>query len=192
MTNETKPQVVMRPLTGICPSWEGNYIESVYQDLLSGLEIENKRLAGCKFLVVGTTQELCIDGIYRFIDVLEGFTNEQSAREYIEKVFQDRSEMILKRVTLGGDYYWSIKANDTDISDLSVVENEQVNRILLRCFYAFDGSGFHHQRMELDLFEIHSTSPLEPALLSYYEDESLWKRWLIDKGEDARGALVSA
>jgi hypothetical protein len=166
--------------------WKSRLIVSAYQDLVSGLQIENKRLCEAKFLVVGSKKKLDYDGFnIGGIEVVHGFEYEQSAREFIEKCLYDSSESILKREPKGKPR-WRIDTEQNDIPRLSVVETTQVNRIFLRCFCALDDSGYNQERFQLDLFEVRSNPPIEQELLGYYVDQDLWLCWLLKRGEDAR------
>jgi hypothetical protein len=175
----------MRELKDISSNFTGQVIESAFQDALVGLRSESLRVEGCQYILIEFRQEYDLDGLTEYVEILEGFLNEESACEYVDQALAASLARVLPG-NYSDAYRWQVDKSRLDQRFKAKKESGCAKGGYLRSFRATNGSGLDIVYLQLEVVHVICKPILGIEVFSFYDASSEWISYLIEKGREAK------
>ena len=177
------------PLAGVCSEWKGRLIESSFQDLLRGIEAEKSRLHGATHLVVEFRSEFDIDGLTEYLAIHGGFTDAKAADNFSYECIEARKKEIATQ--LGDDKDdWLLDPGVLQERRKSSHDNDHVAGLKLLSWKAKNRHGFSSIYLQIEVVQIRDQDVIGKELLRYWDAESEWVSYFIERGRMARSSIA--
>ncbi len=170
-------------LSEIHYSWRGGLIPSSFDALTRGIESEESRLCNSSFLTLTFRQEYDYDGLMEYLELLEGFSDEATAIQYVEQVTAQNLSASLAEPGYG-NYRWRHDASRDDERFKTNRESPLVRCRHLRSFKILNDSGYDSKYVQFEVLCVNPAAVLGPELFAYYDAESEWVGYFISRGEE--------
>jgi hypothetical protein len=177
------------PLAGVFSGWKGSLIESASHDLQRGIDAEKSRFHGAKYLVLEFRSEFDIDGLTEYLTIHGGFNDFKAANDFSHECVHARKNEITAQ--LGDD-------KDDWVFDLAILEerrktchdNDHVAGQRLLSWKAKNRHGFSSIYLQIEVVQIQDQDVIGKELLGYWDAESEWVSYFIERGRMARSSVV--
>lgn len=178
------------PLAGVCSEWKGRLIESAFQDLLRGIEAEKSRLHGATHLVIEFRSEFDIDGLTEYLTIIHGgFTDAKAADDFGHECIDARKKEITTQLGDGRDD-WVLDPGILQERRKACHDNEHVTGLKLLSWKAKNRHGFASIYLQIEVVQIRDQDVVGKELLRYWDAESEWVSYLIERGRMARSSIA--
>lgn len=177
------------PLAGICPDWKGSLIESAFLDCLRGIESEKYRLHGATQLILEFRSEFDIDGLTEYLAIHGGFTDAKAADIFSHECIEARKKEITTQLGDGMDD-WVLDPGILQERRKSSHDNDRVTGLKLLSWKAKNRHGFSSIYLQIEVVQIQDQDVIGKELLGYWDAESEWVSYFIERGRMARSSVV--
>lgn len=158
------------PLSRINPKWRGGIIPSAFEALERGIEREKARLTGSTYLTLLFRNEYDIDGLLKHLNLLEGFTDEETAVSYIDRL----AEQTLKEELDGKGWslskVWRHEVDQDNKRFRRKKDNPRVQGVYLRSFKIKGDSGVESKYFQFEVLRIGGGEGIGPDLFGYFDE----------------------
>lgn len=170
-----------KPLSLINPSWQLKLIPSAVDAAIRGVEREKIRLAGSTYLALLFRREYDYDGLTKYLQILEGFTDESAAVDYVNQV-AERTLVVLLSVRENGNRRWF---HDVSCNGIRFVENHDsplVQGVHMKSFRVRYSLGYDSKYFQFEVLRVRNPVVIGPDLFGYFDEEGAWAHYLIERG----------
>lgn len=177
------------PLAGVCSEWKGRLIESAFQDLLRGIEAEKSRLHGATHLVIEFRSEFDIDGLTEYLTIHCGFTDAKAADDFSHECIEARKKEITTQLGDRKDD-WVLDPGILQERRKTCHDNDHVMGLKLLSWKAKNRHGFSSIYLQIEVVQIRDQDVVGKELLRYWDAESEWVSYFIERGRMTRSSIA--
>lgn len=157
---------------------------TAFDTLLRGIERENVRLDGTTFITLSFRQEYDYDGLEESMELLEGFSDETSAIDYVEQLTTKTLKETLTEPYEWGNSTWRHDSPNDNMRFKAGQKNSFVECVYLRSFEATLDTGYNTKKFQFEVLRVTLPRVIDISLFMYCDAEEEWVRYLMSKGKD--------
>ncbi|TFH34608.1 MAG: hypothetical protein E4G99_09155 [Anaerolineales bacterium] len=170
-------------LSGIHPGWRGSLISSDFNALTRGIECERARLFGLSFITLRFVQDYDYDGVAESLQLLEGFSDEARAIQYVDQMAEQALTASLAEPRWRSSD-WHLYVSSDYLRIQPDQEGSLVRCVHQRSFKMTLEHGFELKNFRFEVLCVELPEVIGPDLFTYCDAEAEWVDYFISKGEE--------
>lgn len=151
--------------------------------------MEKSRLLGATHLVMEFRSEFDIDGLTEYLTIHGGFTDAKAADDFSHECIEARKKEITTQFG-DGKNDWVLDQSILQERRKVSHDNDHVAGLKLLSWKAKNQHGFSSIYLQIEVVQIRDQDVIGKELLRYWDAESEWVSYFIERGRMARSSIA--
>ena len=172
----------LKPLSSIYAKWKGHMIPEAHKAIKFGFESERKRVSGKPFIVLGYERSMHYDMLDTYICLLEGFSEERLAIDFLDDWVSKKLPESLKHESRNGSSWHHVSERD-DQQIFKREDSSVIRQVYLRSFQIEWMPIYYYRKFQLEVLAVEKHDIIDVGIMSYCGDDDDWYYYFKLKGE---------